>query len=97
MVIKLFDKRMPESKKQIAELSTSTKFCIQNYDQIVQKNAEGISLTPIPVIEICNSIAVSAARGMFSIKLENTIYSNIILPLMDPKQLSPAQQTLAPV
>jgi hypothetical protein len=65
-------------------------FFIQNFDELIQRDpATGNLLIPNPLIELCNSSAVSTVRGMFCIKLADTLYSNAILLLIDTKLLAP--------
>lgn len=90
---KLYEKQGPNFKLEIAELKSTTLFFIQNYDEIIKRDDSKINvLIPNPLIELCNSVTLSSTRGMFSVKLENTLYSNAVFPLIDNKLLLPPQK-----
>ncbi len=84
----LFDKRELENKNEICTLKTLTVFQVANFTNVFAINGETIFL-PDEMLELCAGIVVSIARGMFAIKLENTRYSNVILPLIDTKAFFP--------
>lgn len=93
LITKLFDKRDNNDKKEICQLSSSVTFNINNFDEVLKKNGAGQILIPDQIIQICGGIAVSNIRGMFIIKLQDSIYSNALLPLIDPKILVPQKPT----
>lgn len=84
---KLFEKRS-NAKYEIAKLSSMLKFSILNLEQIVIKDENKTGI-PDQLIQACGGIAVSTIRGMYSIKLEETIYANAVVPLVDPKMFTP--------
>lgn len=95
MLCKLIEKQSETVKYELAELKAEGVFLLQNYsDIILRDNTKKNILIPNPLIELCNGIIVSSVRGMFSIKLENTLYSNAILPLLNPSQLIPKHKAV---
>jgi len=88
-LVKLLEKKADNSRIELAELKSTHLFLIQNFEEVIYSNSQGQMLIPNPLMEVCNSVAVSSARGMFSIKTENTVLNNAIIPLMDAKSLIP--------
>ncbi len=91
---KLFEKKEDKINLQLAELNATTLFSLANYDEIIVKNDNDESLIPAPLIELCNGITLSSARGMFSVKAEDTLYSNAVFSLVDIKKLLPNQPAI---
>jgi hypothetical protein len=88
-IVKLLEKKANDSRMELAELRSTHLFWIQNFKEIIFTNSQGQMVIPNPLMEVCNSISISSIRGMFSVKTENTLFDNLILPLMNPKSLIP--------
>jgi len=73
----------------LATLNSINEFLIVNFDKVVVKNIHGQLQIPDAALHSFLSVSVSSLRGMYIIKLEDTIYSNAILPLVDTSQLVP--------
>ncbi|MGC4034898.1 MAG: hypothetical protein QM764_02980 [Chitinophagaceae bacterium] len=86
----VYEKKPDGVKLELAKAYIYLKFLIVNFDDIIKKD-DKLKLFQVPdnLIELCNSISLSSARGMFSVKFEGTLYTNCIIPLLDPKILSP--------
>src|SRR5258708_35922866 len=67
----LLDNR--EGQKTIATLDAINVFNVVNFDEVVIKNADQLTL-PDRVLLTFFSIATSNVRGMYAVKLENSIY-----------------------
>jgi hypothetical protein len=87
--VKLVLKEPDGNRIELAELKSTHLFLIQNFNQIIQTTPQGQMLIPNPVLEVCNGVSISSIRGMFSVKTEKTLFSNAVLPLVDPKTLIP--------
>lgn len=80
--------RKENSKKnELAELISLVIFGIVNYSEIII-NEQGL-LVPDQLISTCTGIALSTTRGMYAVKLEQTLYSNAVVPLIDSKLFVP--------
>ena len=88
-IAKLFDK-VGDDRNLISEIETETFFHIQNFFDIVRID-NNTYLLPDQIIGITAVIALSNTRGMLSLKLEGTPYSNSLIPLMDASQFMPAK------
>lgn len=78
-----------DNNEKLAEINAVTEFNILNFDGVVTKNAHGQLGLPDQILISFFSISISNVRGMLSVKLEDTIYTNATLPLIDPAQLIP--------
>ena len=84
--IKIFEKKLDGVKLELATTYIYLRFQIINFDEAIKKD-DILKVFKVPdnLVEICSGVSLSSARGMISVKLENTIYTNCILPLIDPK------------
>jgi len=90
MTAKLFEKKEPQENILLAELVAIHVFTILNFSEVIKYDAiRKMNLIPDPLISLCNNITLNSVRGMYSVKLENTIYNNAIVPLMHTNALSP--------
>lgn len=77
-------------RSDLATLTATGVFAIHNFDALIVMTPDKKNfLIPNPLIEICTSIITSSLRGMLTVKLEDTIYNNIVFPLIDTKTLLP--------
>ncbi|MBL7696132.1 MAG: hypothetical protein JNK91_14880 [Ferruginibacter sp.] len=76
---------------ELAVLNLLCLFRLVNFDEIIKRDSENRLLTPNVVIQTCNTIALGSARGMFTMALANTPYSNAVLPLVNPNTLIPKE------
>lgn len=68
-------------------LIVSCIFQLENFDQVIQFDAEHKLNVPQTLIDLVNTISVSTVRGiMFSI-FKGTILHNAFLPIIDAEQL----------
>lgn len=88
-VIKSILSGASEIKEELVYLDSVNKFFIDNFDQIALKSPTGQITFPNQVIVPMMSICISNLRGMYAVKLDNTIYSNVILPLIDAANFIP--------
>jgi len=85
---KLFAKN-ENIKYQLAELKSLTTFFILNFDEVAVRNPPQMVGMPNAIMNVCCSIAISTLRGMYAVQLQPTIYSNAIVPVIDPSLLLP--------
>lgn len=78
---KLFVKEK-NAKHELAELKSLTIFNVINFNDIVIVAPMGRGF-PDQILIACSAIALSHTRGMYSVKLEDTLYSNAIVPVVD--------------
>ncbi|HWB26670.1 MAG TPA: hypothetical protein VG738_14395 [Chitinophagaceae bacterium] len=72
----------------LAELKSIHTFLVTNFDEIAIKTDQGMAV-PEQALPPLLGMAFSNIRGMFSVKLENTIYENAILPIVDANKMLP--------
>lgn len=88
--VKLFEKDDKGGKSQIAELNSSYLFLIHNFDEALQRDpVSGNWIIPREFFQLFNGISISGVRGMYSVKLDDTLYSNAVLPIVDANLLLP--------
>jgi|GEM_PF-2513244 len=80
-------------KGNLANITSIHVFSVANLDEIVFSTDQGPAL-PEQAIPPLLGICFSNLRGMYAVKLENTIYANAILPLVDVNQLLPKKATV---
>ena len=83
LTISLFKIEDSNTKITLAELSLATYLELKNFDEIIVKESEQLKV-PNFLLGFINSLVVNNARGVLVSKLENTPYSNAILPLIPP-------------
>ncbi len=76
---------------ELASLRLSCLFRIVNFEDIIKRDATNRLLTPNVLIQTCNTIALGSARGMYTMALADTLYSNAVLPLINPSTLTPKE------
>lgn len=68
-------------------LIVSCIFQLENFDKVIQFDADNKLNVPQPFIDLANTISISTVRGiMFSI-FKGTILHNAFLPIIDAEQL----------
>jgi hypothetical protein len=86
--VKFNEKKTEHLKLELAQLSASCLFSIVNFNELVKKDVSNNNfIIQNPAIELCSSITISAIRGMFAVKLDNSLYANAVLPLLDVRSL----------
>jgi hypothetical protein len=90
-ITKLFDK-IGADGNLLAEIETETSLHIQNYKTVVTKVGDILTI-PDQVVSLTAVMALSNTRGMLSLKLEKTLYSNALIPLVDTAQFVQAKST----
>jgi hypothetical protein len=84
----LYEKSEP--RQEIAELIALNTYSILDFDTVIIKdNINNQVLIPDVLIGSCNNLTLGSVRGMYAVKLEGSIYSNIPVPLINPKSLLP--------
>lgn len=78
--------KLENDQEIIATLDSTTVFKVLNLSKFLIENAEG-TLIPDPIVIQFFSIAISNARGMFTIKLADSIYSNAVVPIIDVSKM----------
>jgi hypothetical protein len=85
--ITLYEKQGETLKQKLASLQSRFIFEIINFEELVIKIDETKFNVKDPLLDFVFSLSLSTTRGMFNIKLEDTIYANAILPIIDVVQL----------
>jgi len=86
--VNLYEKLNEHTKNEIAVMEMANVIKIANWEDVIKKdNAE--LLIPDPLIHLINSLTVQHARGAFAAKIQDTIYGNAIIPLINPMILAP--------
>ena len=86
---RLSEKQDNNLKVELAKLNSLCVFSVINFEEIVKRDNNGNLLIPDLLMQICSGTTLAAASGMYNVKLENSLYSNSVLPLIDPKVLLP--------
>jgi hypothetical protein len=84
--VKLKEKAANNAMYDLADLETFLEIQIVNFEEIIIKEDNKIKLPNI-LINLANTMTIDHARGMLSVLLDNTHYSNALLPLVNPDQL----------
>ena len=85
-------KQLDEPKEVILELNSSNTFSIPNYKSILIKIGDNPPGIPDVLIATLLGIALSSLRGMYSVKLEGSKYSNAVMPALDMGQFMSAMK-----
>lgn len=83
----LFEKQSENLKQKLASLQSLFIFNIFNFDDLVKRIEDKKFNVEDGLLNVCFGISISTTRGMYNVKLENTLYSNAILPVIDIDQL----------
>lgn len=75
-------------KDKIAEIKSLNVFHVLNLENIVKKGDRGIDV-PNDLIAPLLSISLSNLRGMVSVKFEKSLYTNVVVPIIDATQFLP--------
>jgi hypothetical protein len=82
-----------EVKGQLATVESVIDFNVVNIEEILINSEQG-TLLPDQVMAQFLSISFSTLRGMLAIKLEGSLYSNAIFPIIDVSRLLPKKSPL---
>ena len=72
----------------LAAISINFVYELINFDEIILIENNGL-LLPDSLSETLNSLSYSTARGIVFSEFKGTFLQNVILPIIDPKQLIP--------
>jgi hypothetical protein len=75
-----------DKKEVIANIESINEFNVVNLNDVIIKSANGNAL-PNQVLTQFFAIAVSNLRGMYAVKLDGSLYSNAVLPIIDVSKL----------
>jgi hypothetical protein len=76
------------NKEKIAELKSINSFHVLNFNEIAKNSERGPEI-PNDLIVALIGISLSNLRGMLSVKLEGSKYTNAVIPIMDANQFLP--------
>jgi hypothetical protein len=88
----LYEKVDAANKIELATLTSRHVYFIANYEEAVTNDSAGNIIIPDKLFAVCSSMAISEIRGIYSVKLEDTAYSNAVVPLMDGDLFIPKKQ-----
>lgn len=80
--------KLEGDKNVIANLESEHEFRVVNLQSLITQTSEGLMIPDAMLIQFF-SISISAVRGMYSIKLSDSIYNNAVLPVFDAAQFIP--------
>lgn len=73
----------------LGSLSISCIFHLVNFDEVIKNTADGKLEIPPGLAVTLNSISLSTFRGVLFSTFRGTYLHNAILPIIDPKSLTP--------
>ena len=76
----------PEKEKLICDLVTQTVFEIENFDEIIKKENDGLT-APDQIVKTFLSIAISTTRGIFMMKNSDNFLQKVFIPIVNPSDL----------
>jgi|GEM_PF-2669449 len=82
--------RTMSDKKELATIETYFLFYFENYSELAVKENQTITVET-PVLMFIAQASVATTRGMLIAKLDNTIISDAVLPIIDTNNLIPEQ------
>lgn len=86
--VKLLEKLDEHTKNELVIMSMVNTIRVINFSDIIKKEGTELMI-PDGLIHLLNSMTLQHSRGALIAKLQNTSYSNAIMPLIDPKILAP--------
>ena len=86
------EKQNESTKIELAKMQLSITFLIANFDDVITIKENNIATIPNELIALTAGIAVASARGMFAVNVQNTVISNAIVPIVDPRIFVPKKK-----
>ena len=90
---KLFEKAKDSLRNQLAFLKSEFVFRVENFNELVIREGDKTEIKQA-LIHFCFTIALSTVRGMYNVKLENSLYSNAVLPIVQLSDLSITKESI---
>ena len=78
----------PKSKNELFKIDSLHEFQFKEATNVFIKNGDQVLVPNVLLISLY-SVCLSNHRGMAAVKLENSIYENIIFPIIDASQFIP--------
>jgi len=88
VVTVIIDTQNMEKTIDFAKVAVNLIFEIDNFDEVIEVQ-QNKAIIPNDIIEILNSVSYSTMRGIMWNELKGTFLHHAILPIIDPKQISP--------
>lgn len=86
LTVDAFEKQNEGVRLLLAKMKLELIFHLTNFEGVIKKNPENKTLTVATnFLVMAAGIAVGTARGMFAIKVQDTIISNAIIPILNPR------------
>ena len=76
------------SRIPLADLTSKMIFHIVNFDDVIQTVNNQFQISNA-LLSLASGISASTVRGMFVIKLQGSIYTNAVMPAVDPNIFIP--------
>jgi len=90
LTITVSEKQTELVRVPLAKLEILISFRIDNWKEVITIDKENNKVNiPDDLIAVTAGVAVSTARGMLAVKTQNTIISNAIIPIVDPRMFIP--------
>jgi hypothetical protein len=74
---------LDEPKDKIAELNSINTFVIQDYKNIIVRIGDNPPIIAPNIASHLISLSITALRGMWAIKLADSLYENAVFPMID--------------
>jgi hypothetical protein len=87
IVVVAVDVKNEDQTLMFGSLCVSCIFRIENFEEIIQTDAENKLEVPQPVIDLLNTISVSMVRGIMFSTFRGTFLHNAFLPVITAEQL----------
>lgn len=86
--VALYEKQSNETKVELAKMKVHISFVVVNFEEVIKKEQELISI-PDQLVIVTAGIALSTARGMFVMSVKDSILNNAVIPIINPQVFLP--------
>lgn len=91
MVIVHLEIKNDNQSQGLGAIAVSCIFEINNFSQVISKQANGMFSIPTGLVAHMNDIAISTCRGVMFSSFKGTFLHNAVLPIIDPNQFQAGQ------
>jgi len=87
----------PEGELELATLSMSCLFSVEDFQKVIVKNEEGLYVIPPGIEATIRPITISTARGVLYSEFRGTYLNNAVLPIVDMHNTNQLPTSKVPV
>ena len=80
------------SEIKLAEFLTACGFIIENFEEVIEKDEQGLDLMPVELDNTLKSISISTTRGIIYSELRGTALHGAYLPIILADSLQPTDE-----